>query len=104
MLLSKPRHGLHLQAVLVENASEGDGRRHPRAEDEDFGGVREAEAGGDPQGPEVTGRVGEQDDEHADTAKEIEARIAFAGSFGKFKIGWCLVHCLKPVMVRLQRG
>src|SRR5690606_21247221 len=47
-----------------------------RAEYDDFRGVREPESRWNVQRPAVPGQMGDEDDEHAEAAEEIEARIA----------------------------
>ena len=65
-------------AAIYEYGSEGDSRSHARAEDEDLGRVREAEARRDPQRPQIVRDVRDQDDEHRQPAEEVQPQVALA--------------------------
>ncbi len=68
------------QSGTVEHPAKGNGRGHTGAEHENLGRVGIAEPGRNPERPRIARRMGQQDDEHADAAEEIEPRVA--GRYG----------------------
>ena len=64
------------QAARLEHAAERQRARHARAEHEQLGARREPEAGRDPEHPGVVGHMRDEDDQHCQPAKQVEALIA----------------------------